>query len=140
VLETIVESEHVQEDGTVKFVTTVEKSDSFFHFFNPPPYVESANISDALVFTVDVEVLISLTHPLRHHLRTHPYYKRVLIYVVLILQLAKYIREKIVGKAILYYTGEATLGVTHTYSEISDTNTEDSQEEDIEMEELLGDV
>lgn len=95
--------------GAVRTVTKTQQVDSFFNFFNPPRIPEDADTVDE-----DTQALLTSDY-----------------------EIGYYIRERIVPKAVLYYTGEALEDEEFEEEEVEEEEEEDEDDdEDDEDEEI----
>ncbi|XP_018907889.1 nucleosome assembly protein 1-like 1 isoform X2 [Bemisia tabaci] len=88
--------------GAVRTVTKTVQVDSFFNFFNPPRIPEDASDVDE-----DTQALLTSDY-----------------------EIGYYIRERIVPKAVLYYTGEALEDEEYEEEEEEEDEDEEEEEED----------
>jgi nucleosome assembly protein 1-like 1 len=98
-LKTVKKKQKHKSRGLVRTITKTVQNDSFFNFFNPPTIPDDINADD-----VDEELRDLLTTDF---------------------EIGHYMRERVVPKAVLYYTGEA----------IDDEEYEDEDDDDEEEEE-----
>ncbi|XP_065158357.1 nucleosome assembly protein 1-like 1 isoform X2 [Atheta coriaria] len=90
--------------GLVRTITKTIQNDSFFNFFSPPTIPDDINADD-----VDEELRELLTTDF---------------------EIGHYMRERVVPKAVLYYTGEAIDDEEYDDEEDDDEDEEDSEEEE----------
>lgn len=101
-LKTVKKKQKHKSRGSVRIVTKTVQNDSFFNFFSPPPMPEDLNADD-----VDEELRTLLTSDF---------------------EIGHYIRERIVPRAVLYYTGEAI--DEEEFEDDDDEEEEDDDDED----------
>ncbi|GAB6025387.1 histone chaperone, variant 2 [Chamberlinius hualienensis] len=82
--------------GSVRFIIKTEQTDSFFNFFNPPQIPEG-HVDE------DTEALLAIDFEIGH-----------------------FIRERIVPRAVLYFTGEAIDEFSDDYSDADEEDEDDS--------------
>jgi nucleosome assembly protein 1-like 1 len=91
--------------GTKRVVTKTIQADSFFNFFNPPQVVEGETVDD------DTEALLDADF-----------------------EIGQFFRERIVPRAVLYFTGEAIEDEDDEYEDDDYEDGEDDGEDDAEDE------
>uniref|UniRef100_S4RM44 Nucleosome assembly protein 1-like 4b n=1 Tax=Petromyzon marinus TaxID=7757 RepID=S4RM44_PETMA len=87
--------------GTVRTLTKTVPNDSFFNFFNPPQVAEGEELDE------DSEVILTADFEIGH-----------------------FFRERVVPRAVLYFTGEAIEDEEEQYEEEEEEDEEDGQEEE----------
>merc|ERR1712055_196635 len=101
-VKTIKKKQKHKSRGAVRTITKTVQNDSFFNFFNPPPVPEDPNEE----MDEDTQALLTADFEIGH-----------------------YIRERIVPRAVLFYTGEA-LDDDEDYEEDEDDEEEGEEEEE----------
>ena len=99
--------------GSIRTITKQVKADSFFNFFDPPIVPDDPNAE----VDEDTQVVTS-SHP--HWVKGERYFQALL---TVDFEIGHYIRERIVPRAVLFFTGEAL-------DDESDYDEEDEDEDD----------
>lgn len=105
-LKTVKKKQKHKSRGMMRTVTRVVQNDSFFNFFAPPPIPDDINAEE-----VDEETRNLLTTDF---------------------EIGHYIRERIVPRAVLYYTGEAVVDEDYDEEEEEEDDDDDEEEEEEE--------
>lgn len=105
-LKTVKKKQKHKSRGMMRTVTRVVQNDSFFNFFAPPPIADDINAEE-----VDEETRNLLTTDF---------------------EIGHYIRERIVPRAVLYYTGEAIVDEDYDEEEEEEDDDDDEEEEEEE--------
>uniref|UniRef100_A0A671E113 Nucleosome assembly protein 1 like 1 n=1 Tax=Rhinolophus ferrumequinum TaxID=59479 RepID=A0A671E113_RHIFE len=102
-LKTIKKKQKHKGRGTVRTVTKTVSNDSFFNFFAPPEVPESGDLDD------DAEAILAADFEIGH-----------------------FLRERIIPRSVLYFTGEAIEDDDDDYDEEGEEADEEGEEEDEE--------
>jgi len=103
-LKTVKKKQKHKSRGVVRTITKTVQNDSFFNFFSPPTIPEDINADD-----VDEEVRTLLTTDF---------------------EIGHYIRERIVPRAVLYFTGEGLEDEDYDDDDEEEEEDDDDDEED----------
>jgi nucleosome assembly protein 1-like 1 len=119
--------------GVPKIITKEEKQDSFFNFFTTIEKKPATNKSPASSGAEDKAVVAVKG---RHHADEEDEEEEdeTELYRIADFEIGQYLREKIIPKAILYYTGEYD-GLEDDYDEYDDEDEDEDGDEDDDDEE-----
>uniref|UniRef100_G1KFY2 Nucleosome assembly protein 1 like 1 n=2 Tax=Anolis carolinensis TaxID=28377 RepID=G1KFY2_ANOCA len=104
-LKTIKKKQKHKGRGTVRTVTKTVSNDSFFNFFSPPEVPETGDLDD------DAEVILAADFEVGH-----------------------FLRERIIPRSVLYFTGEAIEDDDDDYDEEGEEADDEEGEEEIDEE------
>lgn len=105
-LKTLKKKQKHKSRGVVRTVTKTVQNDSFFNFFNPPTVPDDTKEED---IEDDMRRLLTADFELGH-----------------------YFRERIIARAVLYYTGE----IVEDEEDFEEEEDEDEEDEDLDCKEL----